>query len=416
LRALIGLALLGAIPATHATEGPKLRLAGGVQSVAAGEAPVFGVGGLPAPTLAALRGRALPPAAWASVFSLHVGSPEAEPMAARHQVTASALRLEPRFPFAGGLTYVAVFRPDALDRLLGTRRTPAPRDVTLTLAVPRPPPSAPAVVSAVYPSGTVVPANLLRFYLHFSAPMDRREVYEHVRILDRHGKEVAAPFVRPETRLWDPAGQRVTLLFDPGRIKSKLVARETHGMPLSAGYDYQLVVSRAWKDAEGKPLARGLRHRFRVSPQDHASPRPDRWRFAAPPAGSRAPLRLALDEPLDRALLEHMIWIERGSARLGGKVDVHAQETIWSFTPDEPWLSEAHRLVADTELEDRAGNRIAAPFEVDLTSPPPPPAAGGPTWQRAFTPRRPRSARYPSGEVGDRPPPSSSARAASPPR
>ena len=77
-------------------------------------------------------------------------------------------------------------------------------------------------VVAVYPSSATLPENQLRFYLHFSAPMSRGEVYQHLQLLDQDGKPIVLPFLEIGEELWDTTGQRLTLLIDPGRIKRGL--------------------------------------------------------------------------------------------------------------------------------------------------------------------------------------------------
>jgi hypothetical protein len=77
-------------------------------------------------------------------------------------------------------------------------------------------------------------------------------------------------------------------------------------------------------------------------------------------------------ESLDHALLHRLVWVEddRGR-RVPGEVEVTRQETCWRFTPAAAWRAGRYRLVADTRLEDLAGNSIGRPFEVDETRPAP---------------------------------------------
>ena len=112
------------------------------------------------------------------------------------------------------------------------------------------------VVESVYPSAEILPENLLRFYLQFSAPMSRGEAYTHIRLLDAAGRAVADPFLELNEELWSGDGRRFTLLFDPGRIKRGLKPREEVGPVLEAGKSYTLVIDRQWPDAQGNPLAR----------------------------------------------------------------------------------------------------------------------------------------------------------------
>ena len=56
------------------------------------------------------------------------------------------------------------------------------------------PKTAPTVVTQVYPTADRLPENQLKFYLHFSAPMSRGDVYKHIKLLDDKGKPLDLPF------------------------------------------------------------------------------------------------------------------------------------------------------------------------------------------------------------------------------
>jgi hypothetical protein len=45
------------------------------------------------------------------------------------------------------------------------------------------------------------------------------------------------------------------------------------------------------------------------------------------------------------------------------------EETRWRFTPKAPWKAGTYHLVAETTLEDLAGNNLERPFEVDVFHP-----------------------------------------------
>src|SRR5690606_6065275 len=122
----------------------------------------------------------------------------------------------------------------------------------------RPKNSEPARLIALYPTTSVVPENLLKFYLHFSVPMSRGEVYDRVRLFDTNGKRVEHPFLELSEELWSPDGKRLTLYFDPGRIKRGLKPRELFGPALIEGGEYTLKIDRGWPDADGRPLAEGF--------------------------------------------------------------------------------------------------------------------------------------------------------------
>jgi hypothetical protein len=76
---------------------------------------------------------------------------------------------------------------------------------------------------------------------------------------------------------------------------------------------------------------------------------------------------MRLGEPLDHALLERVVWVRDANGRtVAGRVTTAEGETVWQFTPERPWERGRYELVAETILEDLAGNRIGRPFEVDV--------------------------------------------------
>jgi hypothetical protein len=99
------------------------------------------------------------------------------PMAGRYWNEPGRLYFEPLFPLERGVNYRAVFRPDG---------KAAPIVATFELPLQK---AAPAtVVTHVYPTAQLLPENLLKFYIHFSAPMSRGRIYDHIHLLDEEAK------------------------------------------------------------------------------------------------------------------------------------------------------------------------------------------------------------------------------------
>jgi hypothetical protein len=318
------------------------------------------------------------PERWRPVLSVKVlregDGLDIPPLLGRYGVEGGILRFEPRFPLEPGVRYRAAFDPARLRALsplliLGEKAPSTPRLIA-DFSLPEPSRQPIATVTAVYPSASALPENLLRFYIHFSAPMSRGEAYRHIRLLDAAGKPIADPFLELDEELWSGDGKRFTLLFDPGRIKRGLKPREEVGPVLEAGRSYELVVDAGWRDAAGNPLKSGFRKRFRAGVPDETSPDPKTWAVHVPGPGTRDPLVVRFPEPLDRALLDRLMAIRDDSERpVMGQISVSDSETVWHLTPDTPWRPGLDRLVIGTELEDVAGNSIARPFEVDAVGP-----------------------------------------------
>ncbi len=303
------------------------------------------------------------------------------PLIGTYTATREGIRFKPRFPLEPGLRFRAEFDPVAMHtvaqrHLLLCGSSHADWQITFTtkltadFAPPRRPPAPPTSVIEVFPTASLLPENLLRFYIHFSAPMSRGEAYARIHLVDATDHVVSDPFLELAEELWSNDGTRFTLLIDPGRIKRGLKPREEVGPVLEAGKAYALVIDREWLDANGNPLRTGFRKSFRAAAPDEASPDPKTWTINSPEPGSRDPLEVRFSEALDRALLDRMIAVTSDAGIVSrGTVSTSEGEKVWRFTPDAPWRGGRYQLRIMTDLEDVAGNSVAKPFEVDATGP-----------------------------------------------
>jgi hypothetical protein len=366
-------------PAAQATaapapnpQGPTIRLNPGD-----GQAMVE-VLGIEPNDLKALSAAKFTPEQWTALFAVFTESDDAKANADRpailgtYKVEGELLQFAPRFPLGRGLRYRAVFDPARLPSQANAPGGAAPnvKPIVAEFSIPKPDTGSTTVVTHIYPTSDKLPENLLKFYLHFSAPMSRGEVYDRVHLLKPDGKEVEAPFLNLGEELWDPSGTRLTLLINPGRIKKGLKPREELGPVLEQGKKYTFVIDAAWHDAEGNTLKEGARKTFEAGPADEQMPDPKTWKIAAPAADTKASLVLTFPEPLDRAMLDRVVAVVTGKGEpVPGDIDVEAGETRWLFTPDNPWTAGPYKILIDSNLEDLVGNSIGRAFEVDVFEP-----------------------------------------------
>ena len=297
-----------------------------------------------------------------AVFVVDDAAADLPAMVGDYSLQGKALRFVPRYPLRAGQKYRAVLQRDKSG-------SGAASAIVEDISIPAPPRSAPAKVTAVYPSSNVLPENQLKFYLHFSAPMSRGEAYRHITLLTG-GKPVDLPFLEIGEELWDGSGQRLTLLMDPGRIKRGVKPREELGTALEAGKEYTLIIDRAWRDASGQPLAEGFKKTFKCTPPVGKAIESKEWKLTAPREGTREPISVRFPQPLDQALLERTISVQDATGtHVAGQIAISDEERHWELRPDLPWKAGKHHLVVDTVLEDLAGNRIGSPFEVDQLHP-----------------------------------------------
>ncbi len=294
---------------------------------------------------------------WGSVFAVYAGAGDVPPLLGMYAVESGALVFHPRFPIAPGVHYRAVFRPPfggpSIERAFDGPPKPANRV---------------ARVEQVYPSGDVWPSNQLRLYIYFSAPMSRNEAAGRIHMLDGAGKELSgshAVFL-PGEELWDPGFRRLTMTFDPGRIKRGLTSNEAIGPPLVEGKLYTLVIDAGWLDARGVPMIKGFRKTIRGGPAARVPPEPRQWNVMTPKTGSKDALVVDFLAPMNYPLLQRMLQVSSQRSTVAGTVAVTRGETEWRFSPQNLWTAGSYKLVIDTGLEDLAGNHIGQPFDLDV--------------------------------------------------
>jgi hypothetical protein len=284
-----------------------------------------------------------------SMFAVYTGPADAPALLGSYFVENETLGFRPRFPLAAGVRYRAMFN------------VPGGTPIEASFDGPKKEFAPTARVVNIYPSGDVLPENQLRLYIRFSAPMSRGEWKRHVHLLDSDSKPVEGAFLQTLAELWDPTYQRLTIYFDPGRIKRGLIPNEELGPPLVEGKTYTLVIDREFADGDGIPLKEGVRKSFRAGPALRTRLSSRQWRVGTPRAGTRDPLTIEFPVPMDIGLEEALFVPD-----LLGRISVDQNETRWVFTPLEEWKAGEYHVEIDPRLEDAAGNRVDHVFDIDV--------------------------------------------------
>jgi len=275
-------------------------------------------------------------------------------------VESNQVRFAPQFPFEPGVNYRAVFRPENIPGGGG-------KPISSTFQWPLTRTQATTRVAAVYPAADVLPENILKFYIQFSASMSGGRIYEHIHLRDASGKAVQLPFLEIDEELWNRDMTRLTLFLDPGRIKRGVRPLEEVGPSLEPGKSYTLTVTRDWRDANGLPLTADFVKKFAVAAADRESPDPAKWKVEAPRSKKTIPVRVDFKEALDHAIAQRALRvIDPSGFAVAGAVELDPTDHQWSFTPDQPWKQGAYQILVPTIIEDLAGNNIGKPFDVDL--------------------------------------------------
>lgn len=286
-----------------------------------------------------------------------------------YEVFKDAVRFTPRFPFAQHVVYVAKFDAAQLSGNTNEVYLPKMNEDYLELEFSSSKASQPvAQVTAIYPSGSILPENLLKLHLSFSKPMTLGEVYNKVKLLDANGKDVEKPFLIVDQEFWNDDMTVVTILFDPGRIKRGLRPNLEMKPALKEGEQYTLIVEEGWKDIDGLLTARTISKTFRCISADRQSPIASSYQVA-PPLFETSPLVINLKESHDYILLTKAVKIFDDQGNLvDGTVVVKDNESSIAFVPKAPWVQMEYTIQINPLLEDLAGNNLNRLFDEDVTS------------------------------------------------
>ena len=346
--------------------GYSLRWVSSAAEVRTARVQVSGIG---TATLRALQSPAWKLADWKRVLAVYAeqgssaAAPDLPPMLGRYRIRSGLVSSNRSFFWTRALFTAQYFVLANCQARKGWKTLP----IVAVFKLPAIRPVPTTVVQQVFPSSLILPENLLKFYVHFSAPMSRGRIYEHIHLRNDAGKEIELPFLEIDEELWDPTMTRLTLFIDPGRIKRGVLPLEEIGPALETGKSYSLVIDSDWKDGAGNLLQAGFAKRFSVAAPDRDPPDPARWNIQAPQPDTQTPLMITFPEPMDQALAQRIIQVLGDSDEaLSGKVTLGDQERRWIFVPANPWRRGTYQLVVPTTLEDLAGNNIGKPFEVDL--------------------------------------------------
>ena len=324
-----------------------------------------------------LSGRKVTNGQWHNLLAVYVankktGKPQHNiPMLGQYAIVGQHIVFNPRFPFKSGVDYLARFNVPYFYALL-ERDIPSQdwqKIIELTFNSKPGPAVIPAVVDKVHPVSDTLPVNQLKLYIHFSKPMQEGMAYDHLQVLDENGKPVDQPFLELSPELWDFESKRLTVWFDPGRIKRGLSPNALKGLPLKQGNSYTLKIIPGWKDKTGHPLEATFEKQFYTSAPDRKAPVISNWILHIPARLGKAAISIQFDEPMDVALLNRMVRITSGEKPLTGRANVTDQGTTWTFEPQMPWDNTNYQIRINTKIEDLAGNSLRRLFDTPINTP-----------------------------------------------
>ena len=271
------------------------------------------------------------------------------PVQGLHKVEDGYLVFSPYFPFERGMTYVVRTKSSDTDDSYSYQ----------SFQVGKMPPMDEAKVVSIYPSANELPENLLRFYIYFNTPMKKGQMLKHIKLVDENGNMDNHAFMEFKQELWSADGKRLTLLFDPGRIKRGVSTNRELGPALIERNIYQLTISGSWQDVHGQALSVETTKEFVVGPAYRQPLEMKDLVIRKPEADSDGSLIILFDRIMDHALIQSMIQIEdENNERIPGHWGTLEEEKMIQFIPKEPWKKGTYRIIVDSRMEDVAANNI----------------------------------------------------------
>lgn len=282
------------------------------------------------------------------------------PMAGRILQQGNTLEFVPAYGWTEGQTYTAI---------VGTVMDTESFKHTFTLPTPDRNLSTP-VLNTIYPTADTLPANQLKLYLQFSKPMALGYAYQYIKVYNDQGEVLEQPFLLLEPELWDPSGKRLTLWFDPGRLKRDLIPNKALGTPLEAGQSYHLVIKSDWPAKDGSLMEKSIRKTFYVGSADRQQLDLEAWNLKLPAANSRQVLEIQFGESLDAATANaHIDIIDENGQIMYGTIRLIHHESVLLFEPQTNWPAGIYKVRVGAKLEDLAGNNLNRLFDRDLSDP-----------------------------------------------
>ena len=230
-------------------------------------------------------------------------------------------------------------------------------------------------VEEVYPTTSKIPENILRFYIYFSEPIKDGSTIKSVHIFNEENVEVnvygedssvTGVFLETLEELWSPDYKRITLILDPGRVKTGLDAHEEFGRSFEAGKKYTMEIDTEIESVSGKKLAKKFTKEFEVLPEDRNPPNIDEWHVIIPQTNTSEPLKIEFNDILDHAQLVSFIRVyDTYNSSMKGEVKLTNNESVWEFYPNSKWEEGEYEIKIDVRLEDLAGNNLQGKFDRD---------------------------------------------------
>ena len=218
-------------------------------------------------------------------------------------------------------------------------------------------------VTSIYPSIDQVPANILKWYIQFSKPVNPIKIYDHIQFLDQDGKAIDRSILHLGAPLLSEDGTLLTVWVEPGRQKRLLGPNQHLGSVFEADKKYTLHIAESLKDASGLTIEKSISHHFTTITSDRKKPSIAQWEIMPIVSNNRQPLLIKSKEHLDFGSLLDAVSLHYHGTPIEGKLSYDSNTTTIYFTPKENWKKGIYIVKIKSHLEDLAGNNLNDLFD-----------------------------------------------------
>ncbi len=221
-------------------------------------------------------------------------------------------------------------------------------------------------VLAIYPTTDSIPLNLTRFYIEFSKPMQEMYILKHIKLTNKKGENITGIFYENQYELWNENRTKVTLIIDPGRVKTGLLANKLMGRAFDEGIQYTLTVDSLLLDFNDQKLTTSFSKTFVAVKEDSIPPKVELWHYNVPKRKSKQPFIINFNDNIDHISAQTFIRITYKGNIVEGKISLKRNEQQWFFEPQKNWKKGGYRIEVSNNLEDIATNSMYQVFDHKL--------------------------------------------------
>jgi hypothetical protein len=193
--------------------------------------------------------------------------------------------------------------------------------------------------------------------------MQEMGILNHIKLTNKEGENITGVFYENQYELWDINRTKVTLIIDPGRVKTGLSANRLMGRAFVEGEEYTLTVDSLLLDFNDQQLARSFSKTFVAVKEDRTPPRVELWHYNVPKSKSKQKLVIDFNDKIDHISAQTLIRITYKGKTVEGEILLKNQEQQSVFEPKKQWKKGTYKIEVSPSLEDIATNSMNQVFD-----------------------------------------------------